>query len=331
MLKKRILSGIQANGNLHLGNYLGAIVNWLKLQNDYNCFFFLADLHAITVPQSPSALRNDILQTVATYLACGLEPEKVTIFAQSSVSTHAEMAWLLNCVASIGWMNRMTQFKDKAGKNSEKAKLGLYSYPVLMAADILLYQPDFVPVGDDQKQHLELTRDLAGAVNHMFGCNYFKLPEPMISEVSRIMNLRDGTKKMSKSDSSDYSRINLKDSKDDIYNKIKKAKTDSEAEIFFNPTTRPEISNLINIFAKLTDSSIKQVEEKYADFGCAKFKQNLAEIVVEKIAPIGEKISYLLNNQDYLLQVLHSGKEKAYAESQPVLDNLKNLFGFLKI
>lgn len=331
MAKKRILSGIQANGNLHLGNYLGAINNWLKLQKDYDCFFFLADLHAITVPQDPASLHKDTLQTIATYLACGLDPKKVTIFTQSSVSTHSEMAWLLNCVASIGWMNRMTQFKDKAGKNSEKAKLGLYSYPVLMAADILLYQPDFVPVGDDQKQHLELTRDIAGAVNYMFDCDYFKLPEPMIPEVSRIMSLRDGTKKMSKSDSSDYSRINLKDSKDDIYNKIKKAKTDSETAIYFSPTSRPEISNLINIFAKLSDASVKQIEEKYNNLGCAKFKQDLAEIVIDKISPIGEQISNLLANPDYLLQVLRNGRKKAYVESQPVLNNLKKLFGFLEI
>ncbi|WP_341789456.1 tryptophan--tRNA ligase [Rickettsia endosymbiont of Polydrusus tereticollis] len=329
-MKKTILSGVQATGSLHLGNYLGAIKNWVKMQEEYNCFFFLADLHAITIERTPEELKNSIMQTLAIYLAAGLSPDKVTIFAQSMVKEHSELAWILNCVTPLGWLKRMTQFKDKAGKTPEKACLGLLSYPVLMAADILLYQADCVPVGEDQKQHLELTRDIAGVINRKFNKEVLKVPEPLIGgTAARIMSLKDGRKKMSKSDSSDSSRINLKDNADLIQQKIKKAKTDHLTEISYDKENRPEISNLIDIYANLSEANIETITQNYQNKGFAKFKEDLAEIITSQLQPIHSKYLDLMNNQDYLLRVLHNGAEKASARATKTVTEVKELFGFV--
>ncbi|WP_342259999.1 tryptophan--tRNA ligase [Candidatus Tisiphia endosymbiont of Metellina segmentata] len=328
-MKKTALSGCQVTGTLHLGNYLGAIVNWSKLQDEYNCLFFLADLHAITIDRSPIELNSSILQTVATYIATGLLPEKTTIFAQSMVKEHTELAWILNCVTPLGWLKRMTQFKDKAGKDQESAGLGLLSYPVLMAADILLYNADIVPVGDDQKQHLELTRDIAAIINRKFNQDILKLPEPLIQGSSRIMSLKDGRKKMSKSDPSDLSRINLNDSRDQIYQKIKKAKTDHLAEISYDPQNRPEISNLINIYCSLSGSNVDTIVNQYQNTGFAKFKDDLADIIITTLTPINTKYTELMKNQDYLVSTLHEGADKARITAAKTLTEIKKLFGFV--
>ncbi|WP_342271368.1 tryptophan--tRNA ligase [Candidatus Tisiphia endosymbiont of Parasteatoda lunata] len=328
-MKKTALSGCQVTGTLHLGNYLGAIVNWSKLQDEYNCLFFLADLHAITIERSPIELNSSILQTVATYIATGLLPEKTTIFAQSMVKEHTELAWILNCVTPLGWLKRMTQFKDKAGKDQESAGLGLLSYPVLMAADILLYNADIVPVGDDQKQHLELTRDIAAIINRKFNQDILKLPEPLIQGSSRIMSLKDGRKKMSKSDPSDLSRINLNDSRDQIYQKIKKAKTDHLAEISYDPQNRPEISNLINIYCSLSGSNVDTIVNQYQNTGFAKFKDDLADIIITTLTPINTKYAELMKNQDDLVSTLHEGADKARITAAKTLTEIKKLFGFV--
>ena len=263
--KKLVFSGVQPTGNLHLGNYLGALKNFVSLQKEMNCIYCVVDLHAITVFQKPNELRNNVLETVASFLAAGLDPDKSIIFNQSSVSGHAELAWILNCVSRIGWLNRMTQFKDKAGSDREKASVGLYIYPNLMASDILLYKATHVPVGSDQKQHLELSRDIAQKFNNDFNCkDFFPLPEPLIPKnVSRIMSLRDGTKKMSKSEESDYSRINLKDSGDEINKKIKKAKSDSNQipDNLKELETKPEALNLLNIYSEISKSLEKVLKE----------------------------------------------------------------------
>ncbi|WP_342268132.1 tryptophan--tRNA ligase [Candidatus Tisiphia endosymbiont of Empis tessellata] len=328
-MKKTSLSGCQVTGTLHLGNYLGAIVNWSKLQDEYNCLFFLADLHAITIDRSPIELNSSILQTVAIYIATGLVPEKTTIFAQSMVKEHTELAWILNCVTPLGWLKRMTQFKDKAGKDQESAGLGLLSYPVLMAADILLYNADIVPVGDDQKQHLELTRDIAAIINRKFNQEVLKLPEPLIQGSSRIMSLKDGRKKMSKSDPSDLSRINLNDSQDQIYKKIKKAKTDHLAEISYDPQNRPEISNLINIYCSLSGSNVDTIVNQYQNTGFAKFKDDLADIIITTLTPINTKYAELMKNQDYLVSTLHNGADKARVIATRTLTEIKKLMGFV--
>ncbi|CAN0600856.1 unnamed protein product, partial [Ectocarpus sp. 12 AP-2014] len=258
------LSGIQTTGNLHLGNYLGSIQNWLEMQNDYSCYFFLANLHAITTPQDPEELRRASLSSAALYLASGIDPKKSIIFMQSDVKEHTELAWMLNCITPIGWLKRMTQFKDKAGEKQDNANTGLFTYPILMAADILLYNTDIVPVGADQKQHLELARDIAGAVNRRFNQEILKIPEPLIQgPATRVMSLRDGTKKMSKSDESDASRINLTDSADTIMKKIKKAKTDNIAEISYDQPERPEVSNLINIYSSITKRKKEEIVKQY--------------------------------------------------------------------
>lgn len=252
---KRVLSGVQPTGNLHLGNYLGAIRNWVGMQDSYKCLFCVVDMHAITIPQNPDELRQAIRQVTAAYIACGIDPKKSVIFPQSAVSAHAELGWILSCHTPLGWLNRMTQFKEKTGKNRDGASLGLYGYPVLMAADILAYKATHVPVGEDQKQHLELARDIAGAFNRYYCSDYFPLPEPLIMETAaRIMSLRDGTKKMSKSDESDYSRVNLTDNADAIALKFRKAKSDSSPTIAYDPENRPEAANLINIYAALAYS-----------------------------------------------------------------------------
>ena len=314
---KKIFSGVQPTGNLHLGNYLGAIKNFVELNNDdkNECIFCVVDLHAITVYQNPELLRNNIYETVATFLASGINPDKSIIFNQSRVSAHSETAWILSCVARMGWLNRMTQFKEKAGKDKEKASIGLYSYPVLMAADILLYDATHVPVGDDQKQHLELCRDIAQRFNNDYKVeNFFKVPEPLIQkQFSRIMSLKDGLKKMSKSEPSDLSRINLTDNKDDIINKIKKAKTDSLPM----PSTidgledRAEAKNLLGIYSSLSGSTLEKSILEFSGKNFSEFKNSLAEILVDKIIPISVEIKKLLEDKKYLEQILSEGHKKA--------------------
>jgi len=328
-MKKTVLSGAQATGSLHLGNYLGSIINWIKMQDDFNCYFFLADLHAITIDRSPTELRSSILQTAALYIACGLSPEKTIIFAQSMVKEHAELAWILNCVTPIGWLKRMTQFKDKAGAAQENASLGLFSYPVLMTADILLYKADIVPVGDDQKQHLELARDIAAVINRKFDKEVLKVPEPLIQgSGARIMSLKDGRKKMSKSDLSDLSRINLTDNESQIYQKIKKAKTDLITDITYDRITRPEVSNLLDIYSTLSAETIEVLVNRYQQSGFACFKKDLAEIIITRLKSISIKYTDLMQNQDYLLHVLKSGADKAREQASKTVAEVKELFGF---
>ncbi len=331
---KKIFSGVQPTGNLHLGNYLGAIKNFVKLNNEEEnkCIFCVVDLHAITVNQDSKKLRNNIRETVATFIASGIDPKKSIIFNQSQVSAHAEAAWILSCTARMGWLNRMTQFKEKAGKDKEKASVGLYSYPVLMAADILLYDSTHVPVGNDQKQHLELCRDIAQKFNNDFKAeDFFKIPEPLIQkEFSRIMSLKDGLKKMSKSELSDLSRINLTDKKEQIINKIKKAKTDSLPI----PSTvseldqRPEARNLISIYSSLTDTSLEKSIKIFAGKNFSEFKENLSEILVDKICPISIEIEKLLNEKSYLDQILIDGCQKANNIASKKIEKLHNIVGF---
>jgi tryptophanyl-tRNA synthetase len=313
--KKLVFSGVQPTGNLHLGNYLGALKNFVSLQKEMECIYCVVDLHAITVFQKPNQLHDNVLETTACFLATGLNPDKSIIFNQSSVSGHAELAWILNCVSRIGWLNRMTQFKDKAGSDKEKASVGLYIYPNLMAADILLYKATHVPVGADQKQHLELSRDIAQKFNKDFNCkDFFPLPEPLISKnISRIMSLRDGTKKMSKSEESDYSRINLKDTADEINKKIKKAKSDSESipgEIKLLEN-KPEALNILNIYSELTKNSLEKTISEMAGKEYSFLKTKLAEILINEIAPVGKEIQKLLKDKSHLKDILKKGTEKA--------------------
>ena len=333
-MSKKIFSGVQPTGNLHLGNYLGAIKNFVDLNNEVKneCIFCVVDLHAITVKQNPKELKDNILETVATFIASGIDPQKSIIFNQSKVPAHAEGAWILSCIARMGWLNRMTQFKEKAGKDREKASVGLYSYPVLMAADILLYDATHVPVGDDQKQHLELCRDIAQKFNNDFEKeNFLQVPEPLIQkQFSRIMSLKDGSKKMSKSEISDLSRINLTDDKDQIINKIKKAKTDpmpmpktvSELE------ERLEAKNLIGIYASLTNSNIEKSVESFIGKNFSEFKEKLSEVLVDKIEPISLEIKKLLNDQAYLSSILQEGAEKANSIASKKIQNIKEIVGF---
>ena len=333
-MAKKIFSGVQPTGNLHLGNYLGAIKNFVDLNNDNNnnCIFCVVDLHAITVKQDPKVLKNNIRETVATFVASGIDPNKSIIFNQSRVAAHAEAAWILSCVARMGWLNRMTQFKEKAGKDKEKASIGLFSYPVLMAADILLYDSSHVPVGDDQKQHLELCRDIAQKFNNDFMVdNFLQVPEPLIQkEFSRIMSLKDGSKKMSKSELSDLSRINLTDDKDKIINKIKKAKTDPLPM----PTNikeldqRSEAKNLIGIFASLTNTNLENSVDKFAGKNFSEFKESLSHVLVDKIEPISEEIKKLLNDYKYLDKILQEGFEKADLIASKKIRKIKEIVGF---
>ena len=331
---KKIFSGVQPTGNLHLGNYIGAIKNFVELNNDKEneCIFCVVDLHAITVKQDPKQLRNNIYETVATFIASGINPKKSIIFNQSQVSAHSEAAWILSCVARMGWLNRMTQFKEKAGKDKEKASIGLYSYPVLMAADILLYDSSHVPVGEDQKQHLELCRDIAQKFNNDFQIqNFLKVPEPLIQkEFSRIMSLKDGTKKMSKSELSDFSRINLTDDKDLIINKIKKAKTDplpipSDIEEL---KRRPEAKNLLGIYSSLTDVSIEKSIQIFANKNFSEFKDELSQVLVEKIEPISVEIKKLIKDKKYLEKVLFDGRQKANDIASIKVKKLQEIVGF---
>jgi tryptophanyl-tRNA synthetase len=334
MIKKTVLSGVQPTGDLHLGNYLGAIKNFAKMQNENECLFCIVDLHAITVFQNPKVLRNNTYEVTAAYLASGIDPKKSVIFNQSQVSGHAELAWVLNCVCRMGWLNRMTQFKEKSGKNSENVSSGLFTYPTLMAADILLYKATHVPVGSDQKQHLELTRDIAQKFNNDYkSLDFFPLPEPYIEkDISRVMSLRDGTSKMSKSDKSDYSRINLIDDKDTIIKKIKKSKTadtpvPSSIEII---NSMPEVNNLFNIFSGVTNMSKNEIIIKYEGQNFSNFKNDLSDALIEKIAPIGIEIKKLMNDKEYLNQVLQEGKEKAKNKSELVLKEVYDIVGFVK-
>ena len=331
---KKIFSGVQPTGNLHLGNYLGAIKNFVELNNDNanECIFCVVDLHAITVKQDPKELRKNIRETVATFIASGIDAKKSIIFNQSGVAAHSEGAWILSCVARMGWLNRMTQFKEKVGKDKEKASIGLYSYPVLMAADILLYDATHVPVGDDQKQHLELCRDIAQKFNNDFGVeDFLKVPEPLIQkEFSRIMSLKDGSKKMSKSELSDLSRINLTDDKDQIINKIKKAKTDTlpMPKDIKELEGRLEAQNLLGIFASLSNSTLETSIEKFAGKNFSEFKQELSELLVNKIMPISEEIKKLLQDQSYLDSILLDGVEKANKIASKKIKNIKETVGF---
>ena len=309
---KKIFSGVQPTGNLHLGNYLGAIKNFVELNNnkDNKCIFCVVDLHSITVRQDPQKLRDNILETVATFIASGIDPENNIIFNQSKVTAHSETAWILSCVTPMGWLNRMTQFKEKAGKDKEKASVGLYSYPILMAADILLYDATHVPVGDDQKQHLELCRDIAQKFNHEYKIeNFFKIPEPLIQkEFSRIMSLKDGLKKMSKSELSDLSRINLTDDKDQIVNKIKKAKTDtlpipSSIEELNN---RPEAKNLIGIYSNLIGVKLDESIKTFSGKNFSEFKESLSEVLIDRIFPISVEINKLMREKEYLDKILEN-------------------------
>jgi len=333
-MDKKIFSGVQPTGNLHLGNYLGAIKNFVELNNDDDnkCIFCVVDLHAITIKQNPKELKNNIYETIATFIASGIDPQKSIIFNQSKVPAHSEAAWILSCVAPMGWLNRMTQFKEKAGKDKEKAGIGLYSYPVLMAADILLYDSSHVPVGEDQKQHLELCRDIAQKFNNDFEVeDFFKIPEPLIQkEFSRIMSLRDGTKKMSKSEPSDLSRINLTDNKDLIINKIKKAKTDSLPipSSIDELEERPEAKNLIGIYSSLTNSSLKKTIQIFEGKNFSEFKEKLSQVLIEKIDPISIEIKKLLNDKEYLDKILSDGHQKANIIASEKIKKIHEIVGF---
>ena len=331
--KKLVFSGVQPTGNLHLGNYLGALKNFVSLQNEMECIYCVVDLHAITIFQDPNQLHNNVLETTASFLATGLDPNKSIIFNQSSVSGHAELAWILNCVSRIGWLNRMTQFKDKAGSDKEKASIGLYIYPNLMAADILLYKATHVPVGADQKQHLELSRDIAQKFNNDFNCkDFFPLPEPLISKnISRIMSLRDGAKKMSKSEESDFSRINLKDTADEIIKKIKKAKSDSDSipgEIK-SLKSKPEALNLLTIYSELTKTSLEKVISDMEGKEYSFLKTKLAEELINEITPVGKEIQKLLKDKSHLKNILKKGTEKANIIAEENLKNIREKVGLI--
>jgi tryptophanyl-tRNA synthetase len=329
----RIFSGVQPTGNLHLGNYLGAIRNWVGLQKDFDCIFCIVDLHALTLPQDPKELTAQTREVTSAYIACGIDPERCIIFNQSAVPAHAELGWLLSCLTPLGWLNRMTQFKEKAGKAREEAGLGLYAYPVLMAADILVYKATHVPVGEDQKQHLELARDIAGAFNRRYGVEFFPLPEPQIFGAgTRVMSLRDGAKKMSKSDASDYSRINLTDNAESIALKIKKAKTDplplpaTEAEA----EKRPEADNLLGIYAALSGLTKQAAIEKFAGSPFSAFKNELAEMASGILGKIGGEMRRLQADPGYIDGVLKKGAARANAIASPVLAGAFDLMGLLR-
>jgi|TARA_B110000211_G_C13951967_1_gene496593 tryptophanyl-tRNA synthetase len=331
--KKLVFSGVQPTGNLHLGNYLGALKNFVSLQREMECIYCVVDLHAITIFQNPNELTNNILETTATFLATGLDPSKSIIFNQSSVSGHSELAWILNCVSRIGWLNRMTQFKDKAGSDKEKASVGLYIYPNLMAADILLYKATHVPVGADQKQHLELSRDIAQKFNKDFNSEgFFPLPEPLIPKnISRVMSLRDGTKKMSKSEESDYSRINLNDGADEIVKKIKKAKSDSEPipDNLKSLETKPEAHNLLNIYSEISKVKLEIVLKEMAGKEYSYVKNKLAEVLISEICPVGKEINRLMSDKSHLRTILKKGTEKANIKAEENLKNIRDKVGLI--
>ena len=339
--RPRVFSGVQPTGNLHLGNYLGAITRFVDLQKDHECIYCVVDMHAITVAQDPAALTRNIREVTAAFIAAGIDPEKHIVFNQSQVSGHAELAWIFNCVARIGWLNRMTQFKEKAGRNRENASVGLYAYPVLMASDILLYHADAVPVGEDQKQHLELTRDIAAKFNNDFGPRirelglgetFFPLPEPIISgPAARIMSLKDGSKKMSKSDPSDLSRINLADDADAIARKIKKARTDPDALPSEEKGLegRPEAANLVGIYAALSGRSTADILKEFGGSGFGVFKPALSELAVEKLAPVSAEMRRLMDDPAYIDTVLKNGAARARALAEPIYADVKRILGFI--
>jgi tryptophanyl-tRNA synthetase len=340
---KRIFSGVQPSGNLHLGNYLGAIRNFVALQNDFDCIYCVVDQHAITLWQDPETLRQRTREVTAGYLAAGIDPKTSIIFNQSQVAAHSQLAWVFNCVTRIGWLNRMTQFKDKAGKNREKASSGLYVYPNLMAADILVYKATHVPVGEDQKQHLELTRDIALKFNHDYGREYFPIVEPLIQgTATRVMSLRDGSKKMSSSDPSDAARINMTDDADAVAKKIRRATSDSEllpepevigADSQFTAEfrqARPEAANLLTLFAALADRSLEETVGAFAGKGFADFKKELTDLAVARLGPMGEEMKRLVNDPSHVDQVLREGGERARAMAQPIVDEVYDIVGFIR-
>ena len=333
-INKIVLSGVQPTGGLHIGNYLGAIKNFVSMQTEYDCFFCVVDLHAITVKQDPKLLKNNTYEVVATYLASGIDPVKSVIFNQSNVSSHSELAWIFNCITRMGWLNRMTQFKDKAGKDKENASSGLFIYPNLMAADILLYKATHVPVGDDQKQHLELTRDIAQKFNRDYECDgFFPIPEPIIDKnISRIMSLKNGEQKMSKSDPSDYSRISLTDSADQIEKKIKKAKTADTPMPDNNKDLSKllDVNNLLNIFSGFSEIDKSELIEKYKGQNFSNFKNNLAEVIIEHIKPISKEIDKLMSDKAYLNQIISSGAEKASEKANVTIKEVYDIVGFVR-
>jgi len=329
--QERVFSGVQPTGTLHLGNYLGAIKNFVELQNKYNCIYCVVDQHAITVEQNPAELRSNILEVLASFIAAGVDYKKQIIFQQSSVAAHSQLAWVFNCVSRIGWLNRMTQFKDKAGKNRENVSVGLMVYPNLMAADILAYLATHVPVGDDQKQHLELSRDIAQKFNNDFGVNYFPQPEPLIyGNATRVMSLRDGTKKMSKSDPSDFSRILLTDEDESIASKIKKAKSDSELipDSSKDLQDKPECLNLINILSACLNQSVDKTLQNYSGKEYSLLKKDLAENLIQIIKPMRTEIKNLLNNKDELDAILKDGTQKATNIANPIIEDVYKIVGF---
>ncbi len=332
MATSRVLSGIQPTGNLHLGNYLGAIRNWVDLQDDYDCFLFMADLHAITVPYEPKQLKENVRKVAATYIACGIDPQKSTIFVQSQLSAHSELAWLFNCITPLNWLERMIQFKEKAVKQGDNVSVGLQGYPVLQAADILLYEPDLVPVGEDQKQHLELTRDIAARVNFKFGSEekpVLKVPEPLILKAgARVMSLSDGSKKMSKSDPSELSRIDLTDSPNLLRKKVKKCKSDPHRGLEFDNPERPECNNLLNLYMILSGQEKEAVAAECAEMGWGQFKPLLADTLVAALEPIQTKYAEVMDDPAYLDQVLAEGREKANAVASQTLTKVKTSMGF---
>ena len=332
-MKGRIFSGVQPTGNLHLGNYLGAIKNWVELQKEFECIYCVVDLHAITIPRTPKEIHEDTLEVTAGLIASGIDPSKSVLFNQSQVPHHSELAWIFNCTAKLGWLNRMTQFKEKAGKNRENASVGLYVYPTLMAADILAYKATHVPVGQDQKQHLELTRDIASAFNSSYVEEFFPLPEPQIfNTASRVMSLRDGLSKMSKSDASDYSRINLRDSIDEISLKFKKAKSDPNPLPYSvkELEDRHEAKNLVGIYSALSKKTETEVLNEFGGKGFGTFKPALADLAVSILEPINHDLNKLLEDKGYLIDILNKGSQKAAKESGAVLSEVRNLVGFVR-
>ena len=332
--KNTVLSGVQPSGDLHIGNYLGAIKNFVSMQNNYNCFFCIVDLHAITVKQDPKLLKRNTLEVAATYIASGIDPKKSVVFNQSSVPAHAELAWIFNCVSRMGWLSRMTQFKDKAGKDKENASSGLFIYPNLMAADILIYKATHVPVGNDQKQHLELTRDIAQKFNRDFNCeNFFPIPEPIIDkDISRIMSLKDGNQKMSKSDQSEYSRITLLDESDEIIKKIKKAKTADTVmpEKIEDILKLTEVNNLLNIYSGFSGVEKQELIAKYKGQNFSNFKSDLSDTLVEQIKPITAEIKKLMQDKSYLLEILQEGQNKANEVANKTIKDVYDIVGLLR-
>ena len=330
---KRILSGIQPTAKLHLGNYLGAVRNWVQLQDDFEALYCVVDLHALTVPQEPEELRSNSRELAATLIAAGIDPERSIIFVQSQVPAHSELAWLFSCITPLGWLERMTQFKEKARKKRDLAGLGLYAYPVLMAADILIYRATHVPVGEDQKQHLELTREIAGSFNHRYGTDFFPLPEPLIfGGATRVMSLRDGTAKMSKSDASDYSRINIHDDPETIALKLRKAKTDPDP-LPSEPgglEGRAEAANLVQIYAALARTTPEQVLREFGGAAFSAFKPALADLAVEVMGPIAREMQRLTDDPGYVDGVLRRGGQRAGELAEQTLSQVQDIVGILK-